>query len=69
VLQPANPSNGATSGPAIAIPGAGPGCLAGSVDSAGSGNPILINYCGVYLDDDGKLSKLPGGLTGAALAG
>ncbi len=69
VLQPADAGNGAKTGPALTIPGARPGCLAGALDSAPSGNPVLINYCGVYLDDHGSITKLSGGLTAAALAG
>jgi hypothetical protein len=69
VLQPAAASDGAAAGAAITIPGAPPGCLAGALDSAPAGNPILITYCGVYLDDHGRITKLPGGLTAAALAG
>lgn len=70
VLQPANASNGAATGPAIAIPGAHPGCGGARLDPASSGNPILITYCGLYLDNGGKITKLPGGgLTAVALAG
>jgi hypothetical protein len=69
VLQPADASNGAATGPALTIPGAQPGCLGGVPDSAPAGNPILITYCGVYLDDHGRITRLTGGLTAAALAG
>jgi hypothetical protein len=69
VLQPANASNGTTAGPAVTIPDARPGCLDAALDSAPSGNPIVITYCGVYLDDNGRISQLPGGLTAAALVG
>jgi len=69
VLQLANASDGAPSGPAITIPGAQPGCVSGALAAAPAGNPILINYCGVYLDDHGTITKLPGGLTAAAFAG
>jgi hypothetical protein len=69
IVQPANAGDGAVVGPAVTIPGAGPGCLGGALDAAPAGNPILITYCGVYLDDHGSVSKLRGGLTAAALAG
>jgi hypothetical protein len=69
VLQPANAGNGAPTGPAITIPGARAGSCNGSLNSAPAGNPVLITYCDVYLDDHGRLSKLPGGLTSVALAG
>jgi hypothetical protein len=70
VVQPAHASDGAATGPASTIPGARPGsCAGGALDPAPAGNPILITYCGVYLDDRGRISRLPGGLTAAALAG
>lgn len=69
VLQPADASNGTPAGPAVTIPGAQPGCPGGGLDSGSSGNPILITYCGIYLDDHGRISKLPGGLIAAALDG
>jgi hypothetical protein len=69
VVQPADASDGAAAGPAITIPGARPGCLGAALDPAPAGNPILITYCGIYLDDHGRITKLPGGLTAAALAG
>lgn len=69
ILQPANAGNGKATGPAVTIPGAQPGCPSGGLDSGSSGNPILITYCGVYLDDHGRISKLPDGLITAALDG
>jgi len=75
VLQPANASDGAATRPAITIPGAHPGCGGARLDPAPSGNPILITYCGLYLDNGGKITKLSGlsglsgALTTAALAG
>ena len=69
ILQPAAASNGKPAGPAVTIPGAQPGCGAGALESGPSGNPILITYCYVYLDDHGRISRLPGGLTAAALSG
>jgi hypothetical protein len=69
VLQPADASDGAAAGPAITIPGARPGCPDAALDPAPAGNPVLITYCGVYLDDHGSITKLPGGLTAAAPAG
>jgi hypothetical protein len=70
VLQPASASDGTAAGPAITIPGARPGsCSGAALDAAPAGNPVLITYCGVYLDDHGRITKLPGGLTAAVLAG
>ena len=45
------------------------GCGAASLDPSASGGSVLISYCGLYLDDHGKLTKAPAGLTAAALAG
>ena len=69
ILQLADAGNGTPAGPAVTIPGAQPGCPGGGLDSGLSGNPILITYCGLYLDDHGRISKLPGGLVAAALDG
>jgi len=69
LLQPADASDGATTGPAVTIPGAQPGCGGARLDSAPVGNPILITYCGLYLDNHGTITKLPDGLITAALAG
>lgn len=71
VLQRASASDGTTAGPAVTIPGAQPGCGGGgALAPAPAGNPVLITYCGVvYLDDHGRITGLPGGLTAAAPAG
>jgi hypothetical protein len=45
------------------------GCATASLDPSASGDRILISYCGLYLDDHGKLTKAPAGLTAAALSG
>jgi hypothetical protein len=45
------------------------GCADASLNSNASGSKVLISYCGVYLDDRGRLSRQPSGLTAAALAG
>jgi hypothetical protein len=45
------------------------GCGAASLDPSASGDRILISYCGLYLDDHGKVTKAPAGLTAAALSG
>jgi hypothetical protein len=45
------------------------GCGAASLDPSASGGSVLISYCGLYLDDHGKLTKAPAGLTAAALSG
>ena len=38
-------------------------------DREAAGSEDLISYCGVYLDDRGKISSQPAGLTAAALSG
>ena len=45
------------------------GCAAATLNSNASGSVVLINYCGVYLDDRGRLSRQRANLTAAALSG
>jgi hypothetical protein len=45
------------------------GCGPASLDSSISGDSVLISYCGLRLDDNGRLTKAPAGLTAAALSG
>jgi hypothetical protein len=45
------------------------GCADASLNSNASGSKVLISYCGVYLDDRGRLSRQTADLTTAALAG
>jgi hypothetical protein len=65
VFQPADPGTGAPTGPALTLPGAQPGCGSAVIDSSSDGRQILIGYCdqgGLFLDTDGKISRLPGSL-------
>jgi hypothetical protein len=45
------------------------GCGPASLDSSASGDSVLISYCGLRVDDNGRLTKVPAGLTAAALSG
>jgi hypothetical protein len=45
------------------------GCGPASLDPSASGDSILISYCGLHLDDNGRLTKALAGLTAAALSG
>jgi hypothetical protein len=45
------------------------GCERAALDPNASGSRILISYCGIYLDDHGKLRKAPAPFTAAALSG
>ncbi|HUZ52514.1 MAG TPA: hypothetical protein VMU94_08285 [Streptosporangiaceae bacterium] len=45
------------------------GCRPAALDPAAKGDRLLISYCGIYIDDHGKLTKAPGSLTAAALGG
>jgi hypothetical protein len=65
VFQPADPGTGAPTGPALTLPGAQPGCGSAVIDSSSDGRQILIGYCdqgGLFLDTNGKISRLPGSL-------
>jgi hypothetical protein len=69
VFQPADPGTGTPTGPAITLPGAQPGCGSAMIDSSPDGRQILIGYCnerGLFLDTDGKISRLPGSLADRA---
>jgi hypothetical protein len=45
------------------------GCEPAALDPNASGSRILISYCGIYLDDHGKLTRARGPFTAAALSG
>lgn len=45
------------------------GCGPASLDPSTSGDSVLISYCGLHLDENGRLTKAPAGLTAAALSG
>jgi hypothetical protein len=69
VFQPANPGTGTPIGQAITLPGTQPGCGSAMIDSSPDGRQILIGYCdqrGLFLDADGKISRLPGPLADKA---
>ncbi len=68
VLQTSDPSTGAALGRPLVVVhriGCGPAALNSNAD----GSVVLISYCGIYLDDRGRLSSEPGTLTAAALSG
>lgn len=67
VLQ-TNASTGAASGQPLVVAHQ-MGCESPALDPNASGNRILISYCGVYLDDHGKLTRASDALTTAALSG
>jgi hypothetical protein len=72
VFQPADPSTGTPTGPAITLPGIQPGCGSAMIDSSSDGRQILIGYCdqgALFLDSDGKISRLPGSLADRAAWG
>jgi len=71
VLQTADPRTGAATGRATVLPRHRRRSRCGPValDPSAAGSAVLISYCGIYLDRHGKLTKAPGGLTAAALAG
>jgi len=68
VFQPADASTGAPLGRAVVV-ARRVGCQAATLDPDPKGSRVLISYCGIYLDEHGKLTKAPRGLTAAALAG
>ena len=71
VFQPAGGRTGAPAGRAVVVARRGQreGCGPAALDPNPAGGRVLISYCGIYLDDNGKLTKAPGGLTAAALSG
>jgi len=68
VLQQTDPITGTAAGRPLIV-ARHIGCRPAALDPAAKGNRLLISYCGIYIDDHGKLSKAPGGLTAAALGG
>jgi len=73
VLQTAVASTGAAAGQPIVVAHHA-GCKAAALDPNPSGSRILISNCGIgiyliYLDNHGKLARIPGRLTAAALSG
>ena len=68
VLQQADPITGIATGRPLVV-ARHIGCRPAALDPAAGGGPLLISYCGIYIDDHGKLSRAPRGLTAAALSG
>ncbi len=68
VLQQTDPITGIATGPPLVV-ARHIGCRPAALDPSAGGGPLLISYCGIYIDDHGKLSKAPRGLTAAALSG
>jgi hypothetical protein len=67
VFQPADEGTGTPAGRAITIPGQRPGCVNAMIESSPDGRQILIGYCNaLFLDNDGKITSLPGSLGGEA---
>jgi hypothetical protein len=67
VLQ-MNASTGAASGQPVVVAHQ-MGCEPAALDPNASGDRILISYCGVYLDDHGKLTRASDAITTAAFSG
>jgi hypothetical protein len=68
VLQPADPRTGAPAGLPVVV-AKRVGCGRPALDPDVTGGGVLISYCGIYLDDHGKLTRAPRRLTAAALSG
>ena len=68
VLQQTDPTTGAAAGPPLVV-ARHIGCRQAVLDPATKGDGLLVSYCGIYLDDHGTLTRAPGSLTAAALAG
>ena len=68
VLQQTDPVTGIAAGRPLVV-ARHIGCRPTALDPAAKGDRLLISYCGIYIDDHGKLTKAPGSLTAAALGG
>jgi hypothetical protein len=68
VLQTSNTSTGAAVGKPLVV-ARSIGCGAATLNSNAAGSVVLISYCGVYIDDRGRLSSEPATLAAAALSG
>ena len=68
VLREASSASGAAVGPAIRV-WRRTGCGSPALDPAPDGSHVLIRYCSVYLESNGRLEPLPGDFAAAALAG
>jgi hypothetical protein len=68
VLQTTDVSTGTAVGKPLVVAHR-TGCGPATLNSNAAGTVVLISYCGVYLDDRGRLSSEPATLTAAALSG
>ena len=68
VLQTSDTSTGAAVGKPLVVAHS-IGCGAATLNSNAAGSVVLISYCGVYIDDRGRLSSEPTTLAAAALSG
>ena len=68
ILQQTDPITGTATGRPLVV-ARQIGCRPAALDPAASGDRLLISYCGIYIDDHGKLTRAPGALTAAALSG
>ena len=68
ILQQTDPVTGTATGRPLVV-ARHIGCRPAALDPAAKGGNLLISYCGIYIDDHGKLTKEPGGLTAAAFGG
>ena len=68
VLQRSDASNGVAVGSPLVVAHR-IGCVGPTLNSNASGSLVLISYCGVYLDNRGRLSRQPADLTAATLSG
>jgi len=71
VLKRTDARSGARTGRAlvVAMPRRRRGCGTPALDPNATGSRLLISYCGIYLDQHGTLTRLPGGLKAAAFSG
>jgi hypothetical protein len=53
----------------LALPSRRRYCGTPALDPNANGTGVLISYCGIYLDQRGTLTRLPGGLKAAAFSG
>jgi hypothetical protein len=69
ILAPVDPHTGRVTGPEQVIAHQ-VGCGSPGLAPSSDGSRVLVSYCGLFLDDNGKLSALlPAGLVAAAFAG
>jgi len=69
VLQRTGAGSGARARRALAMPGGRRECPTPALVPDATGSRVLISYCGIYLDQHGTLTRLPGRLKAAAFSG